>query len=103
MNIIIEKQGRAVQIEESFPDDSLLKSHNYTPEEMDAHGEGKTFDQILDEIGGFGKYQLIWFIIVVTGMLSGAFILYSLYYFELVPVYQCNIWDGLQFTWTTCT
>lgn len=46
-------------------------------------------DDILIHIGGVGKYQISWFIVVVAGMLSGAFINYSLNYFTLQPIYQC--------------
>ena len=41
----------------------------------------------------------MWFAIVVAGMLSGAFINYSLYYFTLQPVYQCQGSTGI---WTIC-
>lgn len=47
--------------------------------------QSNKFDIILDEIGGFGVYQLMYFNVIVTGMVSGAFILYSMNYFELEP------------------
>lgn len=59
-------------------------------------------DDILIAIGGVGRYQLTWFGIVVAGMLSGAFINYSLYYFTLSPIYLCENYGG-QTGWTTCT
>jgi len=49
----------------------------------------------LEAIGGVGKYQVIWYIIVVIGMLAGAFILYSLYYFSMIPDYNCLLGDDL--------
>ena len=47
-------------------------------------------DEIIEEIGGFSKYQFMHMSIVVMGMIAGAFILYSLYYFEIDPEYQCQ-------------
>lgn len=47
------------------------------------------FDVILDEIGGFGVYQLVYFNVIVMGMVSGAFVLYSMNYFELEPALEC--------------
>jgi len=47
------------------------------------------FDEILERIGGTGTYQLLWFVVITMGMLAGAFILYSLNYFELAPDTFC--------------
>ena len=55
--------------------------------------EALDFDKILDELGGVGFYNIAHFVNVLTGMVSGAFILYSLYYFEIAPPYLCDI-DG---------
>jgi len=53
----------------------------------------QSVDDLLEQMGGCGKYQIRWFIIVVMGMVSGAFILYSIYYLELPQVYSCTIFD----------
>jgi hypothetical protein len=47
-------------------------------------------DDILDNIGGSGRYQISWFIIITVGMLSGCFINFSIYYFTLDPIYLCQ-------------
>tara|TARA_B110000285_G_C14976067_1_gene539028 strand:+ start:266 stop:421 length:156 start_codon:yes stop_codon:yes gene_type:complete len=50
---------------------------------------GDDISEIMSKLGGTGKYQITWLIIVATGMLSGGFINYSLYYFTLEPIYLC--------------
>lgn len=47
-------------------------------------------DTVLENIGGLGRFQVIHFGIVVSGMLAGSLILYSIYYFVLDPVYLCE-------------
>jgi hypothetical protein len=42
-------------------------------------------DKALIRAGGFGKSQCFSFFSIVSGMLSGAFFLYSLTYFERLP------------------
>ena len=63
---------------------------------LDTRKEPKTatapvdvIDDTLVAIGGVGMYQIKWFIIVVAGMLAGAPINYSLYYFTIQPIYLC--------------
>jgi hypothetical protein len=64
--------------------------------------EGKAdIDDIITNIGGVGRYQVQWSIILVLGMVSGAFVNYSLYYFTLNPVYECLL-PG-ETGWISCT
>ena len=47
-------------------------------------------DTQYDQIGGFGKYQALHFGSILSGMLSGAFILYSIFFFVQDPQYICQ-------------
>lgn len=52
--------------------------------------------------GGLGRFQIWSFFVIVTGMVSGAFWLYSLQYFERVPQeWFCK--ETEQSVWTSCT
>lgn len=62
----------------------LLEDEDHDQTEL-VHG----FDEVLEHVGEYGRYQMEWFAIIVAGMLSGAFVNYSLYYFTLSPVYDC--------------
>ena len=57
-------------------------------------------DDILENIGGSGRYQISWFIIITAGMLSGCFINFSIYYFTLDPIYLYQ--DKITNKWETC-
>jgi len=43
--------------------------------------------------GGVSKFQYLTFTIITAGMLSGAFFLYSLPYFEKMPALEC-LYEG---------
>jgi len=59
-------------------------------------------DGILEEIGAVGPYQVFYFLVILSGMIAGAFILYSLYYFDLQPDYLC-IFKGQEAQgWQSC-
>ena len=45
----------------------------------------KDIEDAIMKAGGLGKFQIWSFFVIVTGMVSGAFWLYSLQYFERVP------------------
>ena len=51
-------------------------------------------DNVLETIGGFGKYQVFKFTTITVGSASGALVLYALYYFEKFPAYKCVFKDG---------
>ena len=57
-------------------------------------------DNILENIGGFGRYQVFKFSTITVGSASGALVLYALYYFEKFPAYLCTFKDG---TFDSCT
>lgn len=48
----------------------------------------------MEQIGGVGLYNIIHFLIVDIGISSGSFILYSIYYFTIDPVYFCDYNDA---------
>lgn len=62
---------------------------------MGGGGRQKATPQIdieLDRAGGFGKYQLLATIIMITGMISGGFVIHGLAYMELEPsYYMCDV------------
>lgn len=41
------------------------------------------------QAGGIKKFQYFSFVIIISGMVSGAFFLYSLPYFEKLPQLEC--------------
>ena len=45
----------------------------------------KDIEDAIMKAGGLGRFQIWSFFVIVTGMVSGAFWLYSLQYFERVP------------------
>ena len=62
---------------------------------MGGGGRQKATPQIdieLDRAGGFGRYQLLATIIMITGMISGGFVIHGLAYMELEPsYYMCDV------------
>ena len=48
-------------------------------------------DEILEDLyaNGRKRYHLVYFTSILTGMLAGAFVLYSIYYFEIRPRWDC--------------
>ena len=62
--------------------------------------EVKNIDHAIRLTGGIGRFQYMAFLSIVSGMVAGAFFLYSLPYFEKQPDLQCLSVDG---TWTACT
>ena len=61
--------------------------------------EKQDVDTVLEKVGGVGRFQIIHFGIVASGMLAGSLVLYSIYYFVMDPVYTCEYEDG----WKSCT
>ncbi len=45
----------------------------------------KDIEEALQKAGGVGKFQIWSFFVIVMGMVSGAWFLYSLQYFEKMP------------------
>jgi len=45
--------------------------------------------------GGCGKYQVMWMSIVLSGMLAGGFLLYSIYLLKHPPNFTCTYADGV--------
>jgi MFS family permease len=43
---------------------------------------------------------MMWFTIIISGMIAGAYVLYALNYFELEPQYLCQF--GLSAAWEKC-
>lgn len=67
-------------------------------------------DDIVDDIedaieisGGCAKYQSMAFTFIVLGMAAGAFVLYSISYFELTPEYNCYTDKSDPSTYYTCS
>ena len=52
-------------------------------------------DSAIENAGGLGKFQAVVFGIIIMGMTSGAFILYSISYFEKMPALRCQEIQGL--------
>jgi len=70
----------------------------------------ETNDDMVDDIedaiersGGCSKYQSIAFTYIVFGMVAGAFVLYSISYFELTPDYNCYTDIDEPSTYVNCT
>jgi len=60
-----------------------------------------SFDDLMSKIGGSGVFGFLHFTIIVLGMISGAWVLYSTNYFNLEPHYLC--WkDGAENDKFTC-
>ena len=48
------------------------------------------FDTVLSNISsGTSCFSILYFVIIIAGMLSGCFIFYSINYFTIDPVYTC--------------
>ena len=61
----------------------------------------KDIDDAIIKAGGIGKFQVWSFFVIVMGMVSGAFFLYSLQYFEKLPTeYECKM-TAIS-PWVTC-
>jgi hypothetical protein len=72
----------------------LIKNISLEVDSPIKQSENPTLDEVLQSIGY--KFQVFMFLTILSGMLSGVFILYSLYYFQLQPEYLCKIggkWD----------
>ena len=49
-------------------------------------------EEAIQKAGNIGLFQIWAFVIIVMGMVSGAFFLYSLQYFEKMPTYfECKM------------
>jgi hypothetical protein len=62
----------------------------------------KDIDDAIIKAGGIGKFQVYSFFIIVMGMVSGAFWLYSLQYFERVPQ-EWYCYNQVTSEWESCT
>lgn len=56
---------------------------------IDEEGNYQSLDDVLERVGGCGRYQVLWMTVIILGMTSGAFINYTLNYLELEPQYLC--------------
>ena len=69
--------------------------------ELDTAPKNLSFDDLMSKIGGSGVFGCLHFTIIVLGMISGAWVLYSTSYFNLEPHYLC--WkDGNENDKFTC-
>ena len=66
---------------------------------MEENPENKilTYEETLNKIGGFGRYQYFVTITLTLGFMSGGFIVYGLPFLEKYPDYEClnmktNVW-----------
>ena len=58
-------------------------------------------DDAIQKSGNIGKFQVWSFFVIVFGMVSGAFFLYSLQYFEKIPTeFECKM--TATSNWETC-
>ena len=46
-----------------------------------------TIDDAFEDMGGFGRFQFLCFIIIQFAFYSGGYLLYNLIYLELIPKY----------------
>ena len=75
--------------------DSILGNPNPNKEAADV-------EDAIVKAGNVGRFQAFSFLIIVMGMVSGAFWLYSLQYFERVPQeWYCKMTEDSE--WTACT
>ena len=63
-----------------------------------------TFDQVMDKIGGFGKFQWLACVILITTKMTGDFVINCLAFNELMPKYECRPHGSPSATeWVSCT
>ena len=63
--------------------------------------ENKSYDELLDKIGGFGRFQLFASMSILFGITGGCFWSQDMNLLELIPQYECNLQsDGI---WSECT
>ena len=59
-----------------------------------------TYDEFLQAIGGFGKFQVFASISLILAFMTGGQIVYGLEYLEIYPDYECFCKE--QLTWSKC-
>ena len=52
------------------------------------------FKELIEAQGGFGRFQWMAFIMIVLGMNSPGYLVYSLPYLLLYPEFDCQVYDG---------
>ena len=61
-----------------------------------AEPKGKSFEDILDDIGAFGHWQRVIFVLISLADIQGAFAILSPVFVHAVPEWRCLEWeDGL--------
>jgi hypothetical protein len=53
-----------------------------------------TYPELLEEQGGFGKYQMMVYLIIVLAINTNGYLVYGLSYLLLYPKFECKYPDG---------